>query len=110
MDMNEYQLKAASTAVYPKENGLLYTALGLCGESGEYAEKLKKVFRMKGEVLMIDSEVKHALAGELGDILWYLAQASFELGFTLEQVAQWNLSKLAHRKQQGTLKDAGDNR
>ncbi len=47
---------------------------------------------------------------ELGDVLWYIAASAKELGFTLEQVAQLNLKKLADRKERGVIKSEGDNR
>ena len=104
MTLNEYQEKAGETAVYPdRGNNLIYTTLGLCGETGEFAEKLKKHIR--------DKSVSHDdMIRELGDALWYISQCAFELGVPLDEVAEKNLEKLSKRKAEGKLKGDGDSR
>ena len=95
MTLNEYQNLRQVYTVYPKTNqfdGLFYSVLALCGESGELANKLKKFIRSKTD------PVPAVLADELGDVLWYVAAVASELGMTLEEVAQMNLDKLAARK------------
>jgi len=106
--LNEYQQKAKSTAVYPKEMGLVYTTLGLSGESGEVAEKVKKLIRDHGGVL--DDEYRAKIAKELGDVLWYVAMVAHEIGYTLQDIAAGNNIKLASRKDRDQLHGDGDNR
>ena len=69
MEINEYQEMTQATAIYPKETGLYYTTLGLIGESGEIANKVKKVIRDDDGI--VSSEMREDLADELGDVLWY---------------------------------------
>ena len=102
--MNEYQKAAEATAVYPRRKGLEYTAVGLAGEAGEYANKVKKIVR--GD----ESGNAWEMADELGDVLWYVAMAARELNISLEQVASRNLAKLADRKDRDKLKGSGDSR
>ncbi len=109
MTFEEYQKESRKTAIYPnKDNNFVYPVLGLAGEVGEVAEKVKKVFRDDGGV--ISDERKVALKGELGDVLWYVAQLATELGLSLEDVAKGNIEKLFSRKERGTLKGSGDTR
>jgi NTP pyrophosphatase (non-canonical NTP hydrolase) len=109
MDLNTYQQKARETAVYPNMgNEFTYPALGLVGEAGEVANKLKKVIRDNGGKLT--DPVKQDVASEIGDCLWYVAQLATEMGYTLEDIAQGNVDKLNSRKQRGVLTGSGDNR
>lgn len=109
MEFDEYQKKSRQTALYPnKDNNYIYPTLGLNGEAGEVAEKIKKVLRDKGGV--IDEQTKQELAKELGDVLWYLSNLATELGLSLEEIAQMNLDKLFSRKDRGVLSGGGDNR
>ncbi len=109
MDLNEYQDKSKQTACYPDiGNNLIYPTLGLTGEAGEVADKVKKVLRDKKGVFGADE--KYQLKLELGDVLWYIAQLSSELGFSLEDVAQANLLKLESRSNRGKLSGSGDHR
>ncbi|MDX8383738.1 MAG: nucleoside triphosphate pyrophosphohydrolase family protein, partial [Ghiorsea sp.] len=96
--MNEYQDRAAETALYPSEQGLSYTALGLAGEAGEVANKVKKIIRDA------DQDNGHEMAerldgivAELGDVLWYVAMVAKECGSSLEDIANSNLAKLRSR-------------
>ena len=109
MDFNEYQKKAQETATYPDVGkNFVYPTLGLAGESGEVAEKIKKVIRNDGGIM--SDEKRGEIKKELGDVLWYVAQLSTELGLALGDVAQGNLDKLASRKERGVLHSEGDNR
>jgi len=111
MTLNEYQVSARVTAIYPDRNrigGLLYTSLGLAGETGEFCDKVKKVLRDSDGV--VTPERSDALKRELGDVLWYLSQCACELDYSLEDIARENLAKLGLRKEQGKLKGDGDNR
>jgi len=101
--MDEYQAAAEATAIYPPNVGLEYTALGLVGEAGEYANKVKKLLRDG----YIDRE---GCIDELGDSLWYLANAAKEQGTTLDEVARRNMTKLADRQERGQLRGSGDER
>ena len=109
MDLNQYQDKSRETARYPNlGNNAIYPTLGLAGESGEVADKVKKIIRDK-EGFFGDSD-KQEIKMELGDVLWYIAQLSTELGFDLEDVAQSNLKKLSSRSKRGKLSGSGDHR
>lgn len=109
--LNGYQQAASVTAIYPGRGtfqGLIYTTLKLNGEAGEAAEKVGKCMRDHGGVL--NDERRNALALELGDTLWYIANSAKELGYTLEQIAQMNINKLASRQRRDKLNGSGDNR
>lgn len=110
MQLNEYQLYAQKTAIFPTIGGsrFVYPALGLAGESGEVLEKIKKLFRDYGGV--ISEEYRVLLKKELGDVLWYVAVLSLEVGLTLEEVAQDNIDKLADRQRRGVIGGSGDMR
>lgn len=109
MDLRRYQQLSRATARYPDAGqNPIYPTLGLCGEAGEVADKVKKVLRDRGGVF--DEEVREGLRAELGDVLWYVAQLATELGFDLEEVAQANLDKLASRAARGVLGGSGDRR
>jgi len=109
MDFNEYQNKAKETAFYPNiGSNYIYPVLGLVGEAGEVAEKIKKLIREKeGKVSEMDKE---EIKKEIGDVLWYIAVFSDELGIKLDDVATLNVEKLASRKKRGKLHGSGDNR
>ena len=107
MELSAYQRASRATAVYPNAGeDLTYPALGLCGEAGEVAEKVKKAIRDDGGVLT--TERREALAGELGDVLWYLAQLATEAGLDLGEVAEANIAKLRSRQSRGVLQGSGD--
>jgi NTP pyrophosphatase (non-canonical NTP hydrolase) len=109
MTLNEYQNEAGKTALYPNRgSNLHYPVLGLCGEAGEIAEKVKKLERDRNNVM--DDEWKNEMRKELGDVLWYVSQVAAELGLDLESVGQMNVEKLRSRMQRQTLHGDGDNR
>ena len=111
MTFNEYQELAAGTAIYPKRgeiSGLAYTALGLNGEAGEVAEKIKKALRDNNGV--IDEAKTYELAKELGDVLWYVSETASQLNLSLGQIAEINVEKLYSRKDRGALQGSGDDR
>lgn len=103
MTFDEYQDKARKTAIYPKEYSLMYPALGLAGEAGEVAEKVKKWIR--DGTLDRDSIVK-----ELGDVLWYIAALAGDLEISMDQVAERNIAKLSDRAARGKIQGSGDSR
>ncbi|HPF95751.1 MAG: nucleoside triphosphate pyrophosphohydrolase family protein [Candidatus Magasanikbacteria bacterium] len=107
MTLNDYQNAATKTALYPESgNNLLYPILGLCGESGELAEKMKKMIRDDQGVLT--EERRQLMVKELGDVLWYVSQVARELGISLEEVGQMNVDKLASRMDRDVLHGNGD--
>ncbi len=109
MDLNAYQAAARRTALYPDAgNNPIYPTLGLSGEAGEVADKVKKVIRDRAG--HFDDEVRAEIALELGDVLWYVAQLASELGYELEVVANQNLKKLRDRADRGQLRGSGDHR
>jgi NTP pyrophosphatase (non-canonical NTP hydrolase) len=109
VQLSHYQHRSRATAVYPDAGeNLTYPALGLCGEAGECAEKVKKAIRDDGGALT--EERRDALAAELGDVLWYMAQLATEAGLDLDEIAEDNLAKLLSRKERGVLQGSGDSR
>jgi len=109
MTFQEYQDEARKTAIYPNlDNNFVYPTLGLVGEAGEVAEKIKKVIR--DDNYQISDEKRAEITKELGDVLWYIANLSKELGVSMEDVANKNLEKLKSRQQRDELHGSGDNR
>lgn len=109
MDFNEYQNRSRKTARYPSiGHPVIYPTLGLANEAGEVAGKVKKIFRDKDG--RIGEAERAALQGELGDVLWYLAQVCTELDLSLETVAEANITKLYSRLERGMIGGEGDNR
>ena len=109
MNFEEYQQKSQKTAFYPDVGkNIAYPTLGLMGEAGEIANKVKKIYRDdKGK---LTDDRKEMLRKELGDVLWYVAQVSTELGLSLDDIAKLNLERLLDRKERGTLHGDGDDR
>lgn len=108
MDFSVYQSASAKTAIYPKKSALEYLALGLTSEAGEVAGKVKKAIRDHDGV--IDEARRDAIMSEIGDVLWYCARLTDELGIDFNVVAQDNISKLLGRQNAGTLGGDGDTR
>jgi NTP pyrophosphatase (non-canonical NTP hydrolase) len=109
MDFTDYQSKARATAKYPViGHPVIYPTLGLANEAGEVAGKIKKIFRDKDGI--IAEPDKEALKAELGDVLWYIAQVATELGLSLDDIAEYNITKLLDRLERGKIKGDGDNR
>ena len=112
MQMNDYQTKVATTAIYPDAGqgtalALAYVGLGL-GEAGEVQGKIKKVIRDDGGVL--DEAARIRIAKEAGDLLWYVARLASEISMPLEVIAEMNIGKLADRAERGVLTGSGDER
>ena len=109
MDFTQYQERAKDTALYPViGERYVYPSMGLAGEAGEIANKVKKIFRDDGGVL---TDAKRSdIEKELGDVLWYVSQVATELGLSLDGIATTNIARLASRKQRGTLHGDGDDR
>ena len=97
MTINEYQ-KLAMTTLNPalsEKEVLLNGVMGLCGESGEAIDLVKK-YLMQGHELD-----KAHLAKELGDVAWYLAETATAIGYDLETILQANIDKLKARYPDG---------
>lgn len=109
MNFQEYQDESRKTAIYPEVgNNFVYPILGIAGESGEVAEKVKKILREKKGI--VDEVGKQEITKELGDLLWYMAQLASELGISLDEVAEKNITKTQSRMERGALLGNGDNR
>ena len=108
MEFSEYQRLSRRTAEYPRAAWLAYPALGLAGEAGEVAEHAKKAIR--DDAGTVNDERRAAMAKELGDVLWYVAQLASELELDLNSIAEENLEKLLSRQRRGVLSGSGDNR
>ncbi|MBI4185606.1 nucleoside triphosphate pyrophosphohydrolase family protein [Candidatus Berkelbacteria bacterium] len=109
MTLDDYQQRAWKTAIHPNAGqNLVYPTLGLAGEAGEVANKVKKIMRDDGGTL---TDTKRSeIQQELGDVLWYTAAIATELGLSLGTVAEENLNRLADRQARGVLRGSGDNR
>ena len=105
----EYQEQACSTAIFPKEKATEYLTMGLTGEAGEIANKVKKFIRDGAPPDEYEAK-KIEIAYEIGDVMWYCAVLAAEMGMDLGHVMENNLRKLADRKARGALSGSGDNR
>ena len=106
---NDYQDFVRTMKRYPEQYAVIYPALGLAGEAGEIAEKVKKWVRDEGgQEISLDR--KDAILKELGDPLWYIASLADDLGFSLQDVINANVEKLTSRRDRGKLHGDGDNR
>jgi NTP pyrophosphatase (non-canonical NTP hydrolase) len=108
MDFNSYQRVAKTTAIYPATHKVIYPALGLAGEAGEVANKVKKLIR--DGTSSLPKDWKEQIASEIGDCLWYCANLAEDLGISLGRIAAENETKLAKRKKKGTIGGSGDTR
>jgi len=105
----DYQARACETAIFPKHRATEYLTLGLTGEAGEIANKVKKFIRdgaTKDEYLAKRIEIGY----EIGDVLWYCAVLADELEMNLGHIMEKNLEKLADRHKRGKISGSGDNR
>ncbi len=105
---DDYQAAAVQTAVYPDDIRVLYPALGLAGEAGEVANKVKKIYRDDGGQVTDDRRAQ--IANELGGVLWYVAAVCTDLNLNMGVVARENAAILASRQERGTLHGNGDDR
>ena len=113
MELNEYQKRAMTTCTESSRN-FSYMALNLVGEVGEFMSKVAKAIRKEdgtiddNELFVIGS--KHELKQEAGDIMWQISGLCTIMGWSLEEVCQSNLDKLASRKERDVIVGDGDNR
>jgi NTP pyrophosphatase (non-canonical NTP hydrolase) len=113
MQFSEYQKQSRVTAKYPDiDNNFVYPTLGLVGEAGELAEKVKKLMRDKQMFTPseVTDDVKAEILKELGDVMWYTAQLATEFGVDLDAVAEQNIEKLHSRLDRDQINGDGDNR
>lgn len=106
MTINEYQ-KLAMTTLNPeldKKDVLINGVMGLCGESGEVIDLVKKHLAQGHEL------DKEKLAKELGDVAWYLAETATAIGYSLEDIFQMNIDKLKKRYPEGFSVEKSVNR
>ncbi len=110
LTFDEYQKVARKTAVYSGDEmlDLCHWALGVVGEGGEIAEKVKRLIRDHNATITDDQ--KKEIAKEIGDVLWYLAALADSLGYSLDELAQMNVEKLRSRLERGVVSGSGDNR
>lgn len=107
LTLSDYEAVALSTRIYDEGNRVVYPTIGLAGETGEVADKVKKVIRdHNGEFLAHREEI----AKELGDVLWYLTSISHDLGYSLEDIARQNMEKVLSRQRRNAIHGKGDNR
>ena len=107
-DLDMYQQVAKTTAIYPREQAIIYPALGLTGEAGEVANKVKKIIRDDG--YKTNENLVQEISAEIGDCLWYISVLADDIGCKLSDIANANLLKLANRKEKGTIHGSGDKR
>lgn len=116
MKFEDYAMQAMDTAIYP--GVLTYPVLGLVGEAGEVAEKVKKYFRdgdhedvvIEDPIVEMAPELREDIAKELGDVLWYITAIASDIGYSLDEVASLNLEKLESRQNRDQLHGSGDDR
>ena len=107
-DLDMYQQVAKTTAIYPREQAIIYPTLGLTGEAGEVANKVKKIIR-DGTIENHEGLIQE-ISSEIGDCLWYISVLADDIGVKLSDIANGNLEKLANRKKKGTIHGSGDDR
>ena len=103
-----YQQVAKTTAIYPREQAIIYPTLGLTGEAGEVANKVKKIIR--DGTSKNNENLVQEISAEIGDCLWYISVLADDIGVKLSDIANSNLEKLENRKKKGTIHGSGDDR
>ena len=107
-DLDMYQQVAKTTAIYPREQAIIYPTLGLTGEAGEVANKVKKIIR--DGTNKNNENLVQEISAEIGDCLWYISVLADDIGVKLSDIANSNLIKLANRKKNNTIHGSGDDR
>jgi len=109
MHFSDYQKQSRLSAIYPQMGqNFTYSLIGLVGETGEVAEKIKKLIRDKQSKL--DNDYRAEIKKEMGDILWYFSQLATDLGIGLEDLVKTNLKKIKSRQVRHKIHGNGDNR
>lgn len=104
VEFKDYDTFVQSMKVYPEKHAIIYPALGIAGEGGEVAEKVKKWLRGDKELDKLE------VLKEAGDVLWYLTSLANDLGYSLQDLVNENVRKLRSRAERGVRKGDGDNR
>tara|TARA_R100001460_G_scaffold29156_1_gene58089 strand:+ start:52 stop:453 length:402 start_codon:yes stop_codon:yes gene_type:complete len=107
-DLDMYQQVAKTTAIYPREQAIIYPTLGLTGEAGEVANKVKKIIR--DGTNKNNENLVQEISAEIGDCLWYISILADDIGVKLSDIANSNIEKLANRQKKGTIHGSGDTR
>ena len=107
-DLDMYQQVAKTTAIYPREQAIIYPTLGLTGEAGEVANKVKKIIR--DGTNKNNENLVQEISAEIVDCLWYISVLADDIGVKLSDIANSNLEKLENRKKKGTIHGSGDDR
>ena len=107
--LEEYEEQMSTSKDYPVDKlSITYPALGLNGEAGEVAEKVKKCWRDNNGVFT--DEINKAILKELADVLWYIWACADDMGYTLEDVLLTSMKKVKERQETNTVHGNGDNR
>lgn len=104
MNLDQYQQSAMSFRLPTADRE--YALLNLAAEAGEVAGKAAKIRRDGGDIEAYNADIKK----ELGDVMWQVAAVAADHGLSLSEVCQFNLEKLASRKQRNVIQGSGDNR
>ena len=107
-DLDMYQKVALTTAIYPREQAIIYPTLGLTGEAGEVANKVKKIIRDGSD--STNEKLVSEIKSEIGDCLWYIAVLANDFNIKLSDIASANIEKLALRQKNNTIHGSGDDR
>lgn len=107
MDVKKYENFMATSKVYDCLP-IVYPVLGMNGEAGEAAEKVKKCLRDNNGVF--GGQIKVDIMRELADVLWYIWATADDMGYTLEDVMEIGIEKVEKRQKTNTVHGAGDNR
>ena len=108
MKANDYQIWTEKTAIYPKNESVVYTTIGLANEAGEVLGHTKKMIRDDNGILT--EERRKKILDETSDVAWYMARICTELGITLEELFDINYTKLEDRLARNVIQGSGDNR
>ena len=107
MNVKEYEDFMSTSKVYDCLP-IVYPILGMNGEAGEAAEKVKKCLRDNNGVF--DGQIKKDLMKEIADVLWYVWATADDMGYTLEDVMEIGVQKVKERQATNTVHGSGDNR
>ncbi len=100
----EYQIEARKTSDIDPDLNITYATMGLVGEAGELANKVKKLLRGDDN----RDELLEGIKAEMGDVLWYLSALADDVGVPLSDIATDNIAKIRSRQARGKLKGGGD--
>jgi NTP pyrophosphatase (non-canonical NTP hydrolase) len=108
-DFDKYQQLCLKSSIHSKtKHGYIIPALGVTGEAGEVADKIKKVLRDDNG--KISTAKRNEISKEIGDMLWYTSMLCTEIGLKLSDVIKLNLEKIAYRSKENKIHGSGDNR